>query len=227
MAVRATVSDVARSIRAVVSPDVTAELTDLLAYASAEVKRIAPNAGYLVHDRAATAIVGYLYDRPPAGRQMASANVVRNSGAGAMLLPYRTHRGGSTTPAEVVTEAATPVVLEAVYGIASGWIESGIHDPPANPTNAAFTEIGEGLEIPLPQASANGRLLLWLEDRIPGDSVTIARASFASVQMTFRADSPYVYSLAALQGHIWISELVLVPLINFYPGATISVVLSE
>ena len=144
-----------------------------------------------------------------------------------MLLPYRRHRGGSTTPAEVVTEAAPPVVVEAVYGIASGWIESGIHDPPANPTNAAFTEIGEGLEIPLPQASANGRLLLWLEDRIPGDSVTIARASFASVQLTFHADSPYVYSLAALQGHIWISELVLVPLINFYPGATISVVLSE
>ena len=228
MAVRATVSDVARSIRAVVSPDVTAELADLLAYAAAEVKRIAPNAGYRVHDRAAIAIVGYLYDRPTAGREKTYANSIRNSGAGAMLLPYRVHRGGSTTPAEVVTEtAAPPDVVEAVYGIASGWIESGTYDPPVNPTNAAFSEIGEGLEIPLPQASANGRLLLWLEDRILGDSVAITRASFASVQMTFHADSPYVYSLAALQGHIWISESVLVPLINFYPGATIRVVLSE
>ena len=79
----------------------------------------------------------------------------------------------------------------------------------------------------MPQASANGRLLLWLEDRIPGDSVTIARASFASVQMTFDVGSPYPYSLAALHGHIWISELVLVPLITFYPNATIRVVLSE
>ena len=100
MAVDATVSDVARSIRAVVSPDVTAELTDLLEYASAEVLRIAPNAGNPVHNRAAIAIVGYLYDRPTAGREMAYANVVRNSGAGAMLLPYRVHRGGSTATAE-------------------------------------------------------------------------------------------------------------------------------
>ena len=100
MAVTATVGDVSRSIRAVDSTDVTAELTDLLAYASAEVTRIAPLAPDAVHDRAAISIVGYLYDRPTAGREMAYANVVRNSGAGAMLLPYRTHRGGSTAKAE-------------------------------------------------------------------------------------------------------------------------------
>ena len=31
---------------------------------------------------------------------MSYANVIRNSGAGSMLLPYRTHRGGSTAMAE-------------------------------------------------------------------------------------------------------------------------------
>ena len=100
MAVDATVNDVGRSLRAVVSPDVTAELGDLLEYASGEVLRIAPSAPDTVHNRAAIAIVGYLYDRPTAGRDKAYANVVRNSGAGAMLLPYRTHRGGSTATAE-------------------------------------------------------------------------------------------------------------------------------
>ena len=100
MAVTATVSDVSRSIRAVDSPDVTAELTALLDYATAEVTRIAPNAPATAHNRAATSIVSYLYDRPTAGRGMAYANVIRNSGAGAMLLPYRTHRGGSTAMAE-------------------------------------------------------------------------------------------------------------------------------
>ena len=100
MAVSATVSDVARSIRAVDSPDVMAEIADLLAYASAEVTRIAPLAPDVVHNRAAISVVGYLYDRGTAGREMAYANVVRNSGAGAMLLPYRTHRGGSTATAE-------------------------------------------------------------------------------------------------------------------------------
>ena len=100
MAVTATVNDVARSIRAVVSTEVTAELTDLLAYASAEVTRIAPLAPDPVHNRAATSIVSYIYDRPTSGREMLYSNVIRNSGAGAMLLPYRKHRGGSTARAE-------------------------------------------------------------------------------------------------------------------------------
>ncbi len=103
MAVSVSVSDVARSIRAVDSADVLAELTDLLAYASAEVTRIAPLAPDPVHNRAAISIVGYLYDRPTSGREMAYANVVRNSGAGAMLLPYRKHRGGSTAQAQVAS----------------------------------------------------------------------------------------------------------------------------
>ena len=55
MALTATVADVSRSIRAVDSPDVLAELEDLLAYASAEVTRIAPLAPDVVHNRAATA----------------------------------------------------------------------------------------------------------------------------------------------------------------------------
>ena len=100
MAVTATVSDVARSIRAVDSTDVTAELTALLDYATAEVTRIAPNAPDVVHNRAAISIVGYIYDRPTAGRMTIYSNSIRNSGAGAMLLPYRTHRGGSTATAE-------------------------------------------------------------------------------------------------------------------------------
>ena len=100
MTVTATVADIARSIRAVDSTDVLAELTDLLAYATAEVTRIAPNAPAVVQNRAAISVVGYCYDRATAGREMAYANVVRNSGAGAMLLPYRAHRAGSTATVE-------------------------------------------------------------------------------------------------------------------------------
>ncbi len=96
MAVTFTVSEVARSIRAVESPDVLAELTRLLAYASAEVTRISPLAPDQVHNRAATQIVGYAYDRPTASKGMAFASILRNSGAGAVLLPYRFHRAGST-----------------------------------------------------------------------------------------------------------------------------------
>ena len=100
MAITATVADVSRSIRAVDSPDVLAELEDLLAYASGEVTRIAPLAPDTAHNRAAISICGYLYDRSTVGRMTDYSNVIRNSGAGAMLLPYRTHRGGSTATAE-------------------------------------------------------------------------------------------------------------------------------
>ena len=105
MAVTATVSDVARSIRAVASTDVLAELADLLAYASAEVVRIAPLAPDAVHNRAAVSIVGYIYDKPTSGLKTiySASNSIRNSGAGAMLMPYRRHRGGSTATAEAAT----------------------------------------------------------------------------------------------------------------------------
>ena len=97
MAVTVTSADVARSIRAVVSTDVTVELTDLLEYARIEVVRIAPLAPDVVHDRAAISIVGYIYDRPTAARGVGYANVLRHSGAKVMLLPYRVHRAGPTS----------------------------------------------------------------------------------------------------------------------------------
>ena len=161
MAVRATVSDVARSIRAVASPDVLAELGDLLEYASAEVKRIAPSAGYKVHNRAAIAIVGYIYDRPTAGREMAYANAVRNSGAGAMLLPYRTHRGGSTTPAEEPAEEPPDPGLPVRL---LGWSDDETID--AADLAAAAVESFEN-DLPIPQYAKDDAYLwgaTWLED---------------------------------------------------------------
>ena len=96
MAISVTVAEVARSIRAADSAEVTAELTALLAYATQEVTRIAPSAVDTAHNRAAIAVCGYIYDRPTASADMAFANVLRNSGAGAILLPYRAHRAGTT-----------------------------------------------------------------------------------------------------------------------------------
>ena len=97
MAVTVTSADVARAIRAVVSTEVTEELTGLLAYARNEVVRIAPLAPDIVHDRAAILTVGYIYDKPTAARGQAYANALRHSGAKIMLLPYRVHRAGPTS----------------------------------------------------------------------------------------------------------------------------------
>ena len=99
MAVTVTVDEVARAIRAVDSAEVAAELGALLAFARGEVVRIAPRAPDLVHGRAAILAVGYLYDKPTAARGVGFANVFRNSGAIALLAPYRIHRAGSTAKA--------------------------------------------------------------------------------------------------------------------------------
>ncbi len=90
MAVTLSVADVARSLRAVDSPDVSAELTELLNYARAEVLKVAeaPNE---IHDMAAAMLVQYLYDRPEASAGEDYVNSARNSGALAVLLPYRKH----------------------------------------------------------------------------------------------------------------------------------------
>ena len=161
MAVRATVSDVIRSIRAVDSVDVRAEIEGLLAYASTEVSRIAPGAGYRVHDRAAIAIVGYLYDRPTAGRGLAYSNAIRNSGAGAMLSPYRVHRAGSTA-ARVAEAEETPDPGEPVRLL--GWSIDETID--ADDLAAAGAESFENA-VPIPQFDAESAYLwgaTWLDD---------------------------------------------------------------
>ena len=163
MAVRATVGDVIRSIRAVDNAEVRAEIEALLVYAGGEVTRIAPGAGYRVHDRAAIAIVGYLYDRPTAGRGLAYSNAIRNSGAGAMLLPYRNHRAGSTSETvEEPTPEPTPDPSPPVRLL--GWsIDETIN---ADDLGAASVQSFEN-DLPIPQFDADSAYLwaaTWVSD---------------------------------------------------------------
>ena len=73
--------------------------TRLLSYSSLAVERHAPDAPDAVHNEAAIRIAGYIYDQPNAGRGLGFANAMRNSGAAAILLPYRIHRAGSVANA--------------------------------------------------------------------------------------------------------------------------------
>ena len=70
-------------------------LRRLHAVATAHVTRHAPDAPEDVQDEATIRIVGYLYDQPNAGRSIAYANALRNSGAASLLLPWREHRAGA------------------------------------------------------------------------------------------------------------------------------------
>ena len=96
MAVTLTAADLCGALRADKSAAEMREIQRLLTYTTAAVTRHAPDAPDAVHNEAAIRVAGYLYDGPAAGRASAYANPLRNSGAAAMLAPYRGHRAGVT-----------------------------------------------------------------------------------------------------------------------------------
>ena len=100
MAVTLTVAALRSALRLGDSAEETAEATRLLAFASAAVTKQAPGAPDVVHNEAAIRLAAYLYDQPNAGRGATYADALRNSGAAAILLPYRIHRAGSTAAAD-------------------------------------------------------------------------------------------------------------------------------
>ena len=96
MAVTLTAAQLAAAIRLGDTTEETAEATRLLAYATEAVTKHAPDAPDAVHDEAVIRLAGYLFDQPTASRNLAYADSFRNSGAAAILLPYRVHRAGVT-----------------------------------------------------------------------------------------------------------------------------------
>ena len=120
MAVTLTVEALRNALRAGNSDEETTEITRLLGYASAVVdsqvgSTFVPNE---VENEAAVRIAAYLYDMPSASRGAAYANVFRNSGAAAMLLPFRTHRAGGI---EVQEAGDAPVPAATASGISSAY----------------------------------------------------------------------------------------------------------
>ncbi len=100
MAVTLTAAELAAALRLGDSAEETAEATRLLGYATEAVTKHAPDAPDVAHNEAAIRLAGYLFDMPNAGRGAGYADALRNSGAAAILHPYRVHRAGSTAEAE-------------------------------------------------------------------------------------------------------------------------------
>ena len=125
MAVTLTQIELSAAIRLGDSTEETAEATRLLGYVTAAISthladayEDAPEA---VVNEAAIRLAGYLFDMPNAGRGLSYANAGRNSGAWAVLLPFRVHRAGSTGEAvaaaqEAVGTTSNPVINVAVVG---------------------------------------------------------------------------------------------------------------
>ena len=94
-AVTLTADQLAAALRLGDSSEETAEVTRLLAYATEAVTKHAPDAPTAIANEAVIRLTSYLFDQPNAGRGVMYANAMRNSGAAAILLPYREHRAGA------------------------------------------------------------------------------------------------------------------------------------
>ncbi len=96
MAVTITAAELAVELRVGDSTEESALVTRRLASASALVVKHAPDAPDAIHNEATVRVAGYLFDQPTASQGDRYANVLRNSGAARLLLPWRVHRAGST-----------------------------------------------------------------------------------------------------------------------------------
>ena len=117
MAVTLTVEALSNALRLGSSTEETEEATRLLAYSSEAVLRHAPSATDTALNEAAIRLSGFLYDQPNAGRGLSFAHALRNSGAAAILLPYRIHRAGSTSEAIEAAQQAVGTVGNPVIGV--------------------------------------------------------------------------------------------------------------
>ena len=99
-----TLIQLANAIRAnATDTESTAIITRIQAYCNTAIHAYAPNAPESVSDEALVRMAGYLYDSP----STSYANALTNSGAAAILLPYRDIRGGAVTNDEGGTAATS------------------------------------------------------------------------------------------------------------------------
>ena len=125
MAVNLTQAQLSAALRLGDSAEEVAEATRLLAYVTEAISRhlgdAYEDAPEAVVDEAGIRLAGYLFDQPNAGRGLSFANAGRNSGAWAILLPFRVHRAGSTGEAVAAAQVAmgtpgNPVTDVAISG---------------------------------------------------------------------------------------------------------------
>ena len=95
MAVTLTVDQLRAALRLADSVEETAEATRLLAYVTEAINHHANDTSPdVVSNEGARRLAGYLYDMPESARGAGYSNVMRNSGASRILLPYRNHGVG-------------------------------------------------------------------------------------------------------------------------------------
>ena len=100
MAVTITRPELRDALRLEADQDTTDEIDRILRYAATAVTRNVATAPDVVHDEAVVRLASYLFDQPSTSRGAAYSGALRNSGAAAILAPYRRRRGGNVSGVE-------------------------------------------------------------------------------------------------------------------------------
>ena len=110
MALTLTVPQLLSALRMGSTTEETQEATRLLSYATTAIEKYLGDAyedtPEAVVNEAAIRWTGYLFDMPFASRGTHFSSAITNSGAGAILLPYRVHAAGSVAEAVSAAQAA-------------------------------------------------------------------------------------------------------------------------
>ena len=133
------------------STEELAEATRLLGTATALVENRTPAAPDVIKDEAVVRVAAFLYDQPNYTPGRGDASILRNSGAGELLLAYHVTRAVSTGESVAsaatgngVTEARVMELIEAHRAVTDAH-----HTPPTLPMPATPAEAGNGTSTTL------------------------------------------------------------------------------
>ncbi len=177
MAVTLTAAALAEAIRVCDTPEETAQVERLLAVATALVVRHAPDAPGDIHGEAAIRVAGYLFDMPQAARGAGYADVLRNCGALALMLPWRVHRAGAADEGGT-TMAETTAAGVSLPGVVVG--EPVIVQVGTAPAPVMLT----GYNRYLVRNRGPGVVLVAVAAMAPGDGVRLAVGDATQVALS-------------------------------------------
>ena len=200
MAVTLTVPELLAALRLGETEAETEQATRLLAYATVAVEKHVPEAPDAVHNEAVIRLSGYLFDQPFSTRGAAFTNSIRNSGASAILLPYRIHRAGSVEGAvaaaqEAVGTPGNPVTDVSVAGsaITITFADGTTRDEelPEGTGAGAIDQVARDAAAAAQSTADEADV-----DQVARDAAAVAQATAAAAQTTADEDGAYRLRLA-------------------------------
>ena len=184
MAVTLTQVQLSAAIRLGDSTEETAESMRLLTYVIEAISRhlgaayeAAPE---VIVNEAAIRLAGYLFDQPNAGRGLSFANAGRNSGAWAILLPFRVHRAGTTGEAVAAAQEAVGTVHNSVTDVSVDAVAGTITVTFADGTTRTDdlpAGMGGGADQTARDAAAAAQGAIDAHEASPHNTDTVARST--------------------------------------------------